>query len=74
MRFWTACSGPGSSQVAEGRSRSGARPRLDVAFTERLAEAITPPYGLLVRFAAPTGLRAGDSWWRCGSSAGSAAG
>jgi integrase len=33
---------------------------LSAAEVERLAEAIVPPYGLLVRFAAYTGLRAGE--------------
>jgi hypothetical protein len=33
---------------------------------EDLAAVIDPRYGLLVRFAAYTGLRA-VSWWRCGS-------
>jgi hypothetical protein len=33
---------------------------LSAAEVERLAEAIAPPYGLLVRFAAHTGLRAGE--------------
>jgi integrase len=33
---------------------------LSAAEVERLAEAITPPYGTLVRFAAYTGLRAGE--------------
>src|SRR4029453_562376 len=33
---------------------------LSAAEVERLAQAITPPYGTLVRFAAYTGLRAGE--------------
>jgi integrase len=33
---------------------------LSAAEVERLAEAIVPPYGVLVRFAAYTGLRAGE--------------
>ena len=33
---------------------------LSAAEVERLADAIVPPYGLLVRFAAYTGLRAGE--------------
>jgi integrase len=33
---------------------------LSAAEVERLAEAVVPPYGLLVRFAAYTGLRAGE--------------
>jgi integrase len=42
------------------RSRSREMHFLSAAEVERLAEAIVPPYGLLVRFAAYTGLRAGE--------------
>jgi integrase len=42
------------------RSRRREMQFLSAAEVERLAEAITPPYGLLVRFAAYTGLRAGE--------------
>jgi integrase len=42
------------------RSRSREMHFLSASEVERLAEAITPPYGVLVRFAAYTGLRAGE--------------
>jgi integrase len=42
------------------RSRRREMHFLSAAEVERLAEAITPPYGLLVRFAAYAGLRAGE--------------
>jgi integrase len=42
------------------RSRRREMQFLSAAEVERLAEAIVPPYGLLVRFAAYTGLRAGE--------------
>jgi integrase len=42
------------------RSRPREMHVLSAAEVERLAEAIVPPYGLLVRFAAYTGLRAGE--------------
>ena len=42
------------------RSRRREMQFLSAAEVERLAEAITPPYGLLVRFAAYAGLRAGE--------------
>jgi integrase len=42
------------------RDRSREMHFLSAAGVERLAEAIVPPYGLLVRFAAYTGLRAGE--------------
>jgi integrase len=41
-------------------SRSREMHFLSAAEVERLAQAITPPYGTLVRFAAYTGLRAGE--------------
>jgi integrase len=42
------------------RSRRREMQFLSAAEVERLAEAIVPPYGLLVRFAAYAGLRAGE--------------
>jgi integrase len=42
------------------RSHSREMHFLSAAEVERLAEAIVPPYGVLVRFAAYTGLRAGE--------------
>jgi Phage integrase, N-terminal SAM-like domain len=46
--------------VRAPRSRRRETQFLSAAEVERLAEAIVPPYGLLVRFAAYTGLRAGE--------------
>jgi integrase len=46
--------------VRSPRVRSREMHFLSPADVERLAEAIVPPYGLLVRFAAYTGLRAGE--------------
>jgi integrase len=42
------------------RSRRREMRFLSAVEVERLAEAVVPPYGLLVRFAAYTGLRAGE--------------
>ena len=46
--------------VRPPRSHSREMHFLSAAEVERLAEAIVPPYGVLVRFAAYTGLRAGE--------------
>jgi integrase len=46
--------------VRAPRSHSREMHFLSAAEVERLAEAIVPPYGVLVRFAAYTGLRAGE--------------
>jgi integrase len=46
--------------VRAPRSHSREMHFLSAVEVERLAEAITPPYGTLVRFAAYTGLRAGE--------------
>jgi integrase len=46
--------------VRAPRSRRREMQFLSAAEVERLAEVIVPPYGLLVRFAAYTGLRAGE--------------
>jgi integrase len=46
--------------VRAPRSRRREMQFLSAADVERLAEAIAPPYGLLVRFATYTGLRAGE--------------
>jgi len=46
--------------VRAPRGRSREMHFLSAAEVERLAEAIVPPYGVLVRFAAYTGLRAGE--------------
>jgi integrase len=46
--------------VRAPRDRSREMHFLSAAEVERLAEAIVPPYGVLVRFAAYTGLRAGE--------------
>ncbi len=46
--------------VRAPRSHSREMHFLSAAEVERLAEAIVPPYGTLVRFAAYTGLRAGE--------------
>jgi integrase len=46
--------------VRAPRSHSREMHFLSAVEVDRLAEAITPPYGVLVRFAAYTGLRAGE--------------